>query len=64
MVSRMVLIAGGTVDLLRYGAGIALVIIALGVFVGLRSWAGKMTKSAGKPEGNDEGTGAPVESGG
>ncbi len=40
------IIAGGTQDLLHYGAGIALPIIALGVFVGLRTWATTMTKRA------------------
>ena len=36
--------AGRTQDLLRYGAAIALPIAALGLFVGLRSWAGKLGK--------------------
>jgi uncharacterized membrane protein YqhA len=46
------IIAGGTTNLLQYGAGIALPIIALGVFVGLRTWASTMVKSAGKTAGN------------
>ncbi|MBE2221346.1 MAG: YqhA family protein [Anaerolineae bacterium] len=38
--------AGETTDLLPYGAGIALPIAALGVFVGLRAWSVKITKQA------------------
>jgi uncharacterized membrane protein YqhA len=45
------IIAGGGTDLLRYGAGIGLVILALGAFVGLRAWAGSMVKHAGTPAG-------------
>jgi uncharacterized membrane protein YqhA len=41
------IIAGGTTNLLQYGAGIALPIIALGAFVAFRTWAVTMTKSAG-----------------
>ncbi len=35
---------GGTENLLQYGAGIALPIAALGLFVGLRAWSVKMNK--------------------
>jgi uncharacterized membrane protein YqhA len=35
---------GSTDDLLQYGAGIALPIAALGLFVGLRAWAANSTK--------------------
>ncbi|MFC1960498.1 YqhA family protein [Chloroflexota bacterium] len=35
---------GGTENLLEYGAGIALPIAALGLFVGLRAWATKLSK--------------------
>jgi len=45
------IIAGGTTNLLQYGAGIALPIIALGVFVGLRTWATTMAK---RPSGSAE----------
>jgi len=38
--------AGKTDNLLQYGAGIALPIAALGVFVGLRAWSMKISKSA------------------
>jgi uncharacterized membrane protein YqhA len=38
--------AGNTTDLLPYGAGIALPIAALGVFVGLRAWSSKINKEA------------------
>jgi uncharacterized membrane protein YqhA len=37
---------GGTENLLQYGAGIALPIAALGLFVGLRAWSVKMNKEA------------------
>lgn len=37
---------GKTDNLLQYGAGIALPIAALGVFVGLRAWSIKISKSA------------------
>ena len=36
--------ARGTENLLQYGAGIALPIAALGLFVGLRAWSVKMNK--------------------
>jgi uncharacterized membrane protein YqhA len=36
--------ARGTDDLLQYGAGIALPIAALGLFVGLRAWSVKINK--------------------
>lgn len=35
---------GETQDLLNYGAGIALPIAALGLFIGLRAWSTKMTR--------------------
>ena len=35
---------GGTEDLLQYGAGIALPIAALGLFIGLRAWSTKLDK--------------------
>jgi uncharacterized membrane protein YqhA len=38
--------AGGTSNLLQYGAGIALPIAALGIFVGLRAWSVKIAKEA------------------
>jgi uncharacterized membrane protein YqhA len=38
--------AGSTGDLLQYGAGIALPIAALGIFVGLRAWSVKVAKEA------------------
>lgn len=38
--------AGSTENLLEYGAGIALPIAALGVFVGLRAWSLKVSKEA------------------
>lgn len=38
--------AGKTDNLLQYGAGIALPISALGVFVGLRAWSNKLGKGA------------------
>lgn len=34
------------IDLVEYGAGIALPIAALGVFIGLRAWASKVSKQA------------------
>lgn len=40
--------AGGTSDLLEYGAGIALPIAALGLFVALRAWSVKIAKEAEK----------------
>jgi uncharacterized membrane protein YqhA len=41
---------GGTDNLLQYGAGIALPIAALGVFVALRAWSVKITKEAERSE--------------
>jgi uncharacterized membrane protein YqhA len=38
---------GESADLLNYGAGIALPIAALGLFVGLRAWSTKLTKETG-----------------
>ena len=38
--------AGTTDNLLQYGAGIALPIAALGVFIGLRAWSIKITKES------------------
>jgi hypothetical protein len=35
---------GGTENLLQYGAGIALPVAALGLFVGLRAWSIKLGK--------------------
>jgi uncharacterized membrane protein YqhA len=48
------IIAGGTQNLLSYGAGIGLVILALGAFVGLRAWSGSMAKSGHKSDGDTE----------
>jgi uncharacterized membrane protein YqhA len=42
--------AGDTTDLLPYGAGIALPIAALGVFVGLRAWSAKINKEADRAD--------------
>ena len=43
---------GSSVDLLEYGAGIALPIAALGIFVGLRAWSAKQSKEiTSKQEG-------------
>ncbi len=39
-----VVFAGGSSDLLAQGAGIALPIAALGLFVGLRAWAGRLDR--------------------
>jgi len=44
---------GGTDDLLQYGAGIALPIAALGLFVGLRAWSVKLNKEATAIEDTD-----------
>lgn len=41
------IIAGGTDNILQYGAGIALPVAALGLFVGLRAWAVKLGKQTG-----------------
>lgn len=38
--------AGGTENLLQYGAGIALPIAALGAFIGLRAWSVKNTRES------------------
>ena len=38
--------AGSTDNLLQYGAGIALPIAALGLFVGLRTWSTRISKKA------------------
>lgn len=38
---------GQTENLLQYGAGIALPIAALGLFVGLRAWANKLNEESG-----------------
>src|SRR3954470_2725082 len=48
------IIAGGTTNLLQYGVGIALPILALGVFVGLRTWSSTMAKRAGMSKGHAE----------
>ena len=55
--------AGGTENLLEYGAGVALPIAALGLFVGLRAWSIKLGKetSASKQE---ERKGPPAQSAG
>lgn len=39
-----VVFLGSTENLLGYGAGIALVIAALGIFIGLRAWSTKLNK--------------------
>ena len=46
--------AGGTDDLLQYGAGIALPIAALGLFVGLRAWAANLPKKGAGREARHE----------
>jgi uncharacterized membrane protein YqhA len=48
------IIAGGSTNLFAYGTGIGVVIIALGAFVGLRAWAGALTKSGNKSDGQVE----------
>jgi len=45
---------GTTDNLLQYGAGIALPIAALGVFVGLRAWAANLTKGSAAKEARHE----------
>jgi uncharacterized membrane protein YqhA len=40
------IIAGGTDHILEYGAGIALPVAALGLFVGLRAWSVKLGREA------------------
>jgi uncharacterized membrane protein YqhA len=37
----------GTDNLIQYGAGIALPIAALGLFIGLRAWSAKMNREGG-----------------
>ncbi len=44
-VTFMGTIVGGTTDLLQYGAGIALPIAALGVFIGLRAWSDRLART-------------------
>jgi hypothetical protein len=39
-------LVGGTANLLQYGAGIALPIAALGLFMGLRGWSIKVIMQA------------------
>ena len=53
---------GSTENLLQYGAGIALPIAALGLFIGLRAWSVKLNKeAAGHEEGhNTEGSKRPA----
>jgi len=46
--------AGKTENLLQYGAGIALPIAALGLFVGLRAWAIKIGKEQHKENIDDQ----------
>ena len=46
---------GSTDDLLQYGAGIALPIAALGLFVGLRAWAANLSKRSAGREARHEG---------
>ena len=41
--------AGAKENLLQYGAGIALPIAALGLFVGLRAWSARMGREAAHP---------------
>ena len=45
------ILVGGSEGLLEYGAGIALPIAALGLFVGLRTWSVKISREAEKQEG-------------
>ena len=40
---------GGTENLLQYGAGIALPIAALGLFIGLRAWSTKLDREMAHP---------------
>jgi uncharacterized membrane protein YqhA len=42
------ILVGGSEGLLEYGAGIALPIAALGLFVGLRTWSVKVSRQADK----------------
>jgi uncharacterized membrane protein YqhA len=46
---------GSTGDLLQYGAGIALPIAALGLFVGLRAWAANLPRRSAGREARHEG---------
>ena len=46
---------GGSEDLLEYGAGIALPIAALGVFLGLRAWSTKISKETPSEESRSTG---------
>ena len=48
-----VVFVNGTQDILQYGAGIALVIAALGIFIGLRAWSTKLNKEIAADEGDD-----------
>ncbi len=43
-------LVGETEELLQYGAGIALPIAALGLFLGLRAWSGKLGKETVEEE--------------
>ena len=52
---------GGTENLLQYGAGIALPIAALGLFVGLRAWSVKLNKEAAASEENQVPESTPTE---
>jgi len=48
----------GTENLLQYGAGIALPIAALGLFIGLRAWSNKLEKeTAASSEGRESESG-------
>ena len=49
-----VVFAGKAEDLLQYGAGIALPIAALGLFVGLRAWSIKIGKATGDSDPEKE----------
>ena len=44
------LLASGTEGILQYGAGIALPIAALGLFIGLRAWAARLARPDGAPQ--------------
>jgi len=46
--------AGGTSNVLQYGAGIALPIAALGLFIGLRAWAANLPKRSASREARHE----------
>ena len=41
-------------DILQYGAGIAMVIAALGVFIGLRAWSTKLNKELASEDDSSE----------